>query len=626
VTHKALLTVTLLALWAPQAEGQCPPSLTAASDERLEVADLVIQGVRAVDESRLRAVLQTRASPWWPWGKKRYFDCAIFEADLKRIEEFYKERGYPEARVVHSDVQRRDSEVTVRIVVEEGNPLRLASLEFTGFEGAIAPSQVRAIRERAPLKPGDPLDVEALRQTALMAANTLGEAGYAYARIDSRQTRLEPERVAVELHAEPGQVGYFGPIEITGNVSVEDAVIRRQLAYLPGQRFRVGALRESEQRLSGLGMFQSVTIEVVDPASPVPEVPTRVMVKEADLNQFTYSFGYGSEEQVYGEAHWRHLNFLGGGRSGTIRGRWSSIDRGGEGKFHQPYLFTPRLSLQLSAGAWHLDEPVYTVLSRGGTASVSYLLGSVNRVSTTYLHQSERSRVSDEALADDSSPVLFAGLGLSPFDGQQDGVLAALRLDAVRDTTVDAASTRAGYRTLVRLEKAGGWLPGTFAYRNIFTADSYYKAVGPLTFAGRVQFGTIDAVQESDLPFSRRYVLGGADTLRGWGRFEVSPLSPAGLPIGGRTLFVVNSEIRIPLAGAVASVVFVDAGNVWANTWELHLDNLRSNVGAGARVATPFGLVRVDAGYQLTPIQDLRVDGEPQDRRWRIHVSLGHLF
>jgi outer membrane translocation and assembly module TamA len=49
-------------------------------------------------------------------------------------------------------------------------------------------------------------------------------------------------------------------------------------------------------------------------------------------------------------------------------------------------------------------------------------------------------------------------------------------------------------------------------------------------------------------------------------------------------------------------------------------------VGIGARVATPFGLVRIDAGYQLTPIQGLRVNGEPQDRRWRIHVSLGQVF
>jgi outer membrane protein insertion porin family len=619
------LAVLLLASWAPQVEGQPVQSLTTASEDRLEIADLLIEGVRAVDESQLLAALQTRARSRWPWGEKRYFERGVFEADLKRIEEFYKERGYPNARVVQNQVQRRDGEVTIRIAVEEGNAVRVASLEFTGLE-AIAPSRVRAIRERAPLQPGHLLATEALRQTAQVAAGALGEAGYAYARIEIRQTRIEPDRVAVELHVEPGELGYFGPIAIVGNRSVNDEVVRRHLAYLPGQLFRVSALRETEQRLSRLGMFQSVAIEVVDPQPPMPEVPTRITVQEGDLNQFTYSFGYDSEKQVYGEAQWRHLNFLGGGRSTTMRGRWSSIDRGGEGLFHQPYLFTPRLSLQLSAGAWHVDEPVYSVLSAGGSASLSYLLGRENRVSTTYLHQFERNRISDEVIADDPSRALSGEVGLGPFDGEQDGVLAALRFDAARDTTVEAESPRRGYRTVVRMEQAGGWLPGVFAYRNFYAAESYYHAAGPLTLAGRVQFGTIDAAHESDIPFSRRYFLGGAETLRGWGRFEVSPLSPAGVPIGGRTFFVINGEVRIPVSRAISSVLFADAGNVWANTGELHLDSLRSDVGAGARVATPFGLVRVDAGYQLTPLRDLRVDGEPQDRRWRIHLSLGQVF
>jgi outer membrane translocation and assembly module TamA len=73
-------------------------------------------------------------------------------------------------------------------------------------------------------------------------------------------------------------------------------------------------------------------------------------------------------------------------------------------------------------------------------------------------------------------------------------------------------------------------------------------------------------------------------------------------------------------------VAFVDAGNVWADSWNVRLDDLRSDIGIGARVNSPFGLVRVDLGYQLTPIGGLRVDGDVRDRRWRLHVSLGQTF
>ena len=33
------------------------------------------------------------------------------------------------------------------------------------------------------------------------------------------------------------------------------------------------------------------------------------------------------------------------------------------------------------------------------------------------------------------------------------------------------------------------------------------------------------------MPFSKKYFLGGATSVRGWGRYEVSPLSGSGLPI-----------------------------------------------------------------------------------------------
>jgi hypothetical protein len=36
--------------------------------------------------------------------------------------------------------------------------------------------------------------------------------------------------------------------------------------------------------------------------------------------------------------------------------------------------------------------------------------------------------------------------------------------------------------------------------------------------------------------------------------------------------------------------------------------------------------VRVDFGYQLNPIPNLKVNGAPERRRWRIHFSIGQAF
>jgi outer membrane protein insertion porin family len=120
--------------------------------------------------------------------------------------------------------------------------------------------------------------------------------------------------------------------------------------------------------------------------------------------------------------------------------------------------------------------------------------------------------------------------------------------------------------------------------------------------------------------------LGGATTIRGWGRYELSPLSASGLPIGGNSLLAFSAEARAVLRGNFGGVAFIDGGNVWADSLGFKLNDLRYAVGPGLRYQTPVGPVRFDVGYQLNPLPTLLVDGQPQRRRWRIHFSIGQAF
>jgi outer membrane translocation and assembly module TamA len=78
--------------------------------------------------------------------------------------------------------------------------------------------------------------------------------------------------------------------------------------------------------------------------------------------------------------------------------------------------------------------------------------------------------------------------------------------------------------------------------------------------------------------------------------------------------------------GKLGAVAFVDYGNVWSKAWDLDAGDLRYAIGPGLRYQTPIGPARIDLGYQLNPIDNLLVDGEPQSRPWRIHFSIGQAF
>jgi outer membrane protein insertion porin family len=122
------------------------------------------------------------------------------------------------------------------------------------------------------------------------------------------------------------------------------------------------------------------------------------------------------------------------------------------------------------------------------------------------------------------------------------------------------------------------------------------------------------------VPFSKRYFLGGSESLRGWGRLEVGPRTATGVPLGGQSLLMTSGEIRFPVAGRVGGVVFVDAGNIWDRPWQVSR-HLHSDAGIGVRYSSPFGLFRLDIGQQLTT-----VPGLAGERRWRMHFGIGQAF
>jgi len=249
-------------------------------------------------------------------------------------------------------------------------------------------------------------------------------------------------------------------------------------------------------------------------------------------------------------------------------------------------------------------------------------------LSVTVTEEHESYTVSKEALSTPAFRNTLIALGLDPRTGHAAGLLSSVGFDLHRSTADSALNAQHGYTANVHLEDANGVLGGDFNYLETTAEGRYYQPFGRIALvAARVRGGSIRPSGNVDLnvPFFKRYFLGGADSLRGWGRFEVSPLE-GGLAIGGLSQFESSLELRAPLFGSVTGVVFADAGNVWADPWSINVADLRYDVGPGIRYMTPIGPIRVDVGYQLNPEPGLLVNGHAQTRRFRFHFSIGQAF
>jgi outer membrane protein assembly complex protein YaeT len=624
---------------APQAPPAAPVAAGVAetpASGRFRVTHVDFTGVTPAILPELRSLLSMRASSRWPWGHRTAFSRALLDDDLKRIEAYYDEHGYPDAVVDTYDVEpAKTGEVTITFHVVEGTPVRIASVDTFGLEPLPAEARTRLLAELG-LTPGQIRTRAAVDRARELTRTALQEEGHPYARVavlEAEAATATAPDVALTVAAEAGPTAVFGPLTIAGQSTVDESVIRRQLAFGPGDPFKLSRIVESQRRLYTLELFDFVNIDVPSLRTQPTEVPITLNVTEGRHHRVRVAAGYGTEEQARISGSLRNVNFLGGGRTAGIEGKWSSLDRGVRANLGVPYFFSPSYRADVQIQRWDSREPAYELQTRGGRGTVSREIvrrdaygrrKSATRAAITFVDELERFSIVPAALEDPDFRDDLIALGLDPETGAGEGTLVAIGLDISHDTAGNALDARRGYFASLHLEQAAPFVSGDWTYFEATFDGRAYVPIGRAVFAAKVRAGGIHPARKG-APFFKRYFLGGSTTLRGWGRYEVSPLRN-GLVIGGLGFLELTGELRIPLRGRLSGVGFVEGGQVVEDAWSREMWKLRGDVGAGLRYATPIGPIRVDLGWQLNPIPGLLIAGREQARPWRIHVSVGQAF
>jgi outer membrane protein assembly complex protein YaeT len=618
------LTIVALSLAVLAAAVACKEGGT------IKVHSLSFKGVKAVDESRLKDALATRQSSKIPWGKKYFFDRSRFDADLKRVQAYYADRGFPDARVTGFDVKLNDKqdEVDLTVTIAEGDPVVVKAIDFSGFD-VVPPAHLDALKKGVPLKVGQPRDRQLVVSTRELAVNELKDHGFPYGKVSTGEDDgADGKQAQLTFTAEPGTLAHFGTVEIVGNKSVDEHIIRRQLTFKPGELFQRSVVQDSQRRLYGLELFQFANVEPLNQEQQPEEVPVRVTVAEGNHQRVNFGVGYGSEEKARVDAEYHHVNFLGDARSAGAHVRWSSLDRGVRLDFTQPYFLSPHFSLGAEGQQWYTYTPAYNSVVSGAKLTLMHRTSQQSSWAVSLTSEHDVSSITNLAFNDPTLRNTLIALGLDPTTHEQNGNLNALGADFHHSTADNLLNAHRGFQIALHAEDAGRLVAGSFAYDAASVDGRHYLPItDTIVLASRLQAGNIRPVGNDprNVPFGKKYFLGGATSIRGWGRYEVGPLV-SGQPIGGNSMFAFSEELRATLRGNLGGVIFLDAGNVWADSGGFNFGDLRYAIGPGLRYQTPVGPLRFDFGYQLNPTPDLIVNGNPQSRRWRLHFSIGQAF
>ena len=616
-------------------------AVASARQERPEVKvkALSFVGNTTFPEPVLRAVMRTRKASRWPWSNWAPFDQRILDADLERLKAFHIDQGFPDVKVRLDEVKLSadGKSVTLRVAIDEGVPLTVGRAWIEGLDGL--PPVITQPANDLGIVPGVRRDSAVLIRSRDRVLGVLREHGYPYARVSIEEQPVSAGVVNIRIIAVPGGEARFGEMIVNGLNRTKQVIIRRAVTFREGDLYRESAVTRSQRRLAGISAFEfaNLTPEVTAREAQVPELPMVVTVTEAKRHRFEFGVGYGTEDRVRGTFEWRDQNFFGNGSQLIANAKYSKVLRDVGFGYEHPYLLPSGGTLSVQASSKWREETLFSSRSAGGSVAVRHAFGGTNTPSAvivtgweatgTYRNELLTYQVRDAALADLGSVDERIALGLDPVTGRGDGTMAGLELDVSRRSLDSPADPSKGTTFAFRAVHVAPWLGGTFKFSELATEVRGYLPVrGQLRVAGRVRAGTLIAKDTSRFPFSQRYFLGGSSSVRGWSRFQISPTSASGVPIGGRSVLEGSAEVRFPIWSVLGGVAFVDAGRVGSEQWDFSTREMSYAAGGGLRYLTVVGVVRVDVAFQLNPIEGLRVQGQPQKRSYRIHLSIGHAF
>lgn len=400
-----------------------------------------------------------------------------------------------------------------------------------------------------------------------------------------------------------------------GNKKTKDYVILREFNQKKGQPFNKFLVRRSVEKVYNLGYFDDVNVRLLEGSTP-DKVVIEIDVLEHKTGTITLGAGYSDSDGFVGIVEVGEDNLRGTGDK--IKVHWEFGGTAGYKNYSVSYLRPWIDSKGTSLGVSIFDrEDTYTDYNSNGD-NISEYVKTQKGINVSLGRQTgeyTRDYVTLESRKDgwkfdedENSGYNYAenaGPGSNPekygnyqwdngkYNFKDDNYIEnnfgrtnSVSWQKVYDSRDNIYDPKRGKRASATVQWAGHGLGGDFDYYKFTGEYRNYKAIGSnqvLAFRARLGWA------QGDVPYSALYTLGGADTLRG---FEDDQFR-------GKKMYNATLEYRVPIFNKVTGVLFTDMGDAWDAphvTWYEDDKSFNISVGAGVRISTPIGPIRIDYG------------------------------
>ncbi len=558
-----------------------------------EVERLSFTGNRAYSDRRLRQVLETKqAGLLRAIIKSDTFVGDRIAFDQQVLTDFYRSRGFIDFQVlgVSSEFARDRDAFFLTFNVREGQSFKFgkisASSEYEGVDVAPYAAAIR-VREGATYSPAA-VDNTINRMEAVALKN-----GVDFLRVEPRVTRNDRDlTLDLDFVLTRGPRVFVERIDIEGNATTLDRVIRRQFKSVEGDPFNPREIREAAARTRALGFFSNAEIEAT-PGSAADQVIVDVNVEEQPTGSLSFGVSYGVSTGVGFAAGFSEANFLGRGQSLSVNLAAGVDSANSSVSFLEPAFLGRDLRFRFSAyyNTSDQDSENYDTKNIGLRTSLGFPISEYGSLELSF-------KVSEDTMDNYTGPT--AG-GIIDLETQQGALITAgVGYSFSRDTRISGLNPNAG--VLLRFGQDFNGLGGdvkSIVTTALISAET--KVLNEeVTLRAELEGGAITMLSGQSSRAVDRF--SGNGKVRG---FEVNGYGPiqGTEALGGNMYAAARLEADFPLGlpeeYGITGGAFFDVGSVWG------LDAPITGVGAGSEDLN----LRVVAGLSIfwkTPIGPLR--------------------
>lgn len=574
---------------------------------------VAVKGVKAFKQKKILKQMKNR--------RKKVFVEKDLKEDLKKIENFYLNRGFLDVKLSTPSilVSADKTRIYIDLSVDEGRPYRFGDTAFSGNLVYTSTELAKAVEYRR----GKIFNQEKYEETIRAIQELYAEKGRLRARVSPVKS-FNDKTGLMDVHFAiiEGDIVYIEHVDVEGNKVTKTYIFKREIVVRPGQIFQASRIRKSREKIMNLGFIDEVDIDIQSPTDP-DKVDLTFDITEGKPGMLTMGAAYSSLDGLIGTLSLQHLNLL--GRAQRASAQWSF------GKRVQDY------SLSWTT-PWVRGKPVSLGIDLFNTRRINPFQTSIN----AYVQRNRGGtlRVGPRFQEDKyhlNFSYTYSGITIVNVQDQFRGSLtegtsiySSASMEFARDTRDSIWDPARGSRHAVGIELSGGPFQGDIHFfKPSLTNSSHLKLFSvedyPLVLSLANRAAYITQFNETrEVPVFNRFFLGGQDNLRGY-----SPTGEVGFPSGGKIFDVFTAELGFPLAREhhrtiVKVVGFVDIGTAWDNARSVSgrigsgQRDIKTDAGLGIRFTTPAFPIRLDWGYGF--------NHRPGERLYQINFGLGPMF